>query len=210
MKKLLAIVSIIALALSSCANHNSSDSDSAENDMLSNDLRYYRLHGQVQKVVYSDTGLVIEFDKDGKLVSFNGYNPFCETKEDNDSTSNVYAPSSFIRDEEGRISIIKTATTVNNYTWENGLVVMDEGEGENMKWTCSYEHDANGNAIYEYDVYTDNLGKELSRGTTSYTILNTDDHGNWIERSAKYTPDHVTADDRESGPFHQKREIIYY
>lgn len=208
MKRIFTIVSILALVLASCGN-NADDKQSDE--MQSADLCFYRLHGPVYRVTYADTGLQYEFDKDGNLTLFNGYNPFeVEGARDTDSLGNVYETHAFLRNDEGRIIQIKGANTENNYTWENGLVVADEGQGDGMKWKCSYEHDANGNAIYEYDVYTDVLGKQLSRGTTTYTILNTDEHGNWIERSVKYVPDHATANDRESEPYNQKRKIEYY
>jgi len=211
MNKNLFLVSILALLLSACGNNQQSATDEPADPILSSDLAFYRLHGQVKKVTYSDTGLEYEFDAKGVLTSFDGKDPYLdEPKRETDSVGSVIETSVFKKNKEGQIVQILGVGSVNNYTWEDNQVVSDTGSGNGLTWNCDYEHDANGNAIYEHAEYYDVFNKKQSSGTTTYTILSKDEHGNWLERSAKYVPDATSKDEKESAPYKQVRTITYY
>lgn len=213
MRKNLLLISFLTLLLTSCGNSGQpQDSTDAPCDsIMSTDLAFYRLHGRVKTVFYTDTGLQIQFDAQGNLISFDGKDPYVETaKIEKDSLGNEVEYSAFKKNKQGQIVQILGVGSVNTYTWENGQVVGDTGSGQGMTWNCTYENDAQGNAIFDHAQYNDVFNNVKSSGTTTYTILARDSHGNWLERSAKYVPDTPSDEDKESSPYKQTRTITYY
>jgi len=210
MSKKLFLVSLLALVLASCGNSTSNNVEEPCDSILSSDLAFYRLHGQVKKVTYVDTGLEYEFDAKGVLTSFDGKDPYlAEPQRDEDSLGVVVESSVFKKNNEGQIVQILGVGSVNNYTWEDKLVVGDTGSGNGLTWNCTYEHDQYGNALYEHAEYYDVFNKQQTSGTTTYTILSKDEHGNWIERSAKYVPDATSKGEKERA-YRQTRTITYH
>lgn len=211
MKKLLLFLTALTLLLTSCGNSQNSGAEEPCDSIISSDLAFYRLHGKVHKVTYMEIGLEYEFDEQGNLISFLNHDPFIEEPiMETDTLGNRTEYSSFKKNQDGQIAQIIGTESVNTYTWENGLVVADEGSGNGLTWKCSYEHDANGNCIYQHAIYYDVFNKTESSGTTTYTFIVKDEHGNWLERSEKYIPDVATATNKETAPYKQTRTITYY
>lgn len=210
MKKILFLVSILALAFASCGNPQGGSEEQCDS-IMSKDLAFYRLHGKVHKVSYAEIGLEYEFDENGTLISFMGQDPYIDKPvREVDTLGNVTEYSSFKKDKDGQIIQILGVESVNTYTWEDGLVIADEGSGPGMTWSCSYEHDKYSNASYQHATYYDVFNKSESSGTTTYTILLKDEHGNWLERSEKYIPDTPSETNKETAPRKQTRTITYY
>lgn len=185
--------------------------DETCDSIYSSDLAFYRLHGPVHKVTYAEIGLEYEFDEAGNLISFLGHDPFIKKAEIvTDTLGNSTEYSAFKRNENGQIAQIFGVNSVNTYIWEDGLVIGDEGSSDGLKWICSYEHDKFGNASYQHARYIDIINNVESSGTTTYTILKKDSHGNWITRSEKYIPDTPSETNKETPPYNQSRTITYY
>lgn len=202
------VISVVTL-LSACVkaqNHKSAESKAVSNveakkqddnaNRVTYDLAFVEAHGPVHTIQYLD-GDTYVFDKNGNIVTFNGYDPF---------TADVYGQpekllNKFNRDSEGRICKVVGAMFDTDYTWEGKRIVKYVRGIESGCRTMEYHYGAKGLIEYatnttEYETYEDDDPTEVTREKEVYEYKKFDNYDNWTERT-------------ENGDL-TKRTITYY
>lgn len=155
--------------------------DDVRNDMMNRvtyDLAFYELHGPVH--VLKEEYHTITFDKDGKMISLDGYDPF---------TSDVYGEDyehsviRFHRDSKGRISEQEAWEFLERYTWNGMKMVSSRWDSEGMWGVNTYIYNADGH-LTTIKATESEIDSQPSTSTYKITYLSYDDYGNWTARKS--------------------------
>lgn len=172
---------------------------------LKADLVTFDLYGKVKRCEFGD--VTVTFTEDGKLATYNGK-----------AVSKAFA--SVKRDSKGRISKLVTDPAEGfgmEYTYgSNGRVAT---LAENLDYSgnpnSEYRYDAAGTRVGETTITGDEAGERNEKAT--FSDVKTDDHGNWISRTAKYVIKETEWDGSDDGTttsstqtVRQVRHISYY
>lgn len=146
------------------------------------DLAFFDLQGPVK----SCDGVV--FDRAGRVVTVDGIDPFSidGPYRDIDSTGEFAEYCQWSRDDQGNIACLYCVESINNYEWENGRVVGENGSGEGIDWVVKYQFNPEGRVIKLFTYYVNEEGTQELHMETHFEYLKFDDHGNWIQRNMKY------------------------
>lgn len=193
MKKVTILLATCAMFLvfGACGNsqNQKEQEDTTETTMtISPDLAYWDLQGPVKRC----NG--VEFDRLGKMVKMDGYDPFAidEPYRDFDTVTFDFAEyCKWNRNSEGQISSINCFEGSEEFTWSNGRMVEILSYFEAQKTLTVNEYDDEGHLVKRI-LYNGMEDEEVTKtdewlfSTTEYTYLEFDDHGNWTRRIAKY------------------------
>lgn len=145
------------------------------------DLAFFELHGPVKRMTerresYSHT---YEFDQKGNFVRLDGYDPF---------TVDIYSyepgeVTRYERDSQGRIVREGGYESGTEYTWKSDRVSGYEWGAESLSGTIEYQYESSTGRISSlYNTVMD-LGEITDTYYQYYTYGESDDYGNWLERS---------------------------
>ena len=154
------------------------------------DLTFCEVHGPVQSI--TQDGTTYEFDEDGSLIKFNGYDPFTA-----DPYSDFENPKTkYVRDKQGRIATMQGWESEVTYKWKDDVLVGDEWGAEAYIGSTTNTYDENGRLIKSVAKESMYDGSDATSTTSNYTYLDIDEYGNWTKR--------------KSGSMVETRTISYY
>jgi len=201
---------MLPFVFGSCDNSQNPNGNKETKDttvITSPDLTFWELKGPV-KICEE-----IEFDRQGMMVSYVGYNPFTIEKPYREIDEEGYMEefSKWERNEAGQIATITGIEGNNTYTWRDGVMVHNEGVQEATAFAADYEYDENGLLVKLIEYMRDDIGEENEGempmwSTTEYHYLEFDSHGNWIRREVSV----VYADYDTTENYEETRIIEYY
>ena len=165
------------------------------------DLVFFELQGPVKRCD------LVEFDRNGKITSVDGQDPFALEKPQRDMNDDgeVVDYCRWTRDAQGQIDSILCY----EYMWHDGRVTQVLSGYEGQLWLTDREYDADGRLVKtkQYEVVETDGPEEVNlMWVTEYTYLEFDDHGNWTRRKQTDT-DQVVEYVNET---EVSREIEYY
>ena len=202
--KLLLAACAMLLVFGACGNsqNQKENEDATEVTKTSTDLAFFDLQGPVK----SCDG--VEFDRSGRIVTVDGIDPFAidGPYRDIDTTGDVKEYCQWIRDDEGNIASLYCVESINNYEWEDGRVIGENGSGEGIDWVVKYQFNPEGRVIGICTYYVNEEGALELNIETRFEYLEFDDHGNWIRRNMKYFDVTIDYNYEEE----QTRTIEYY
>jgi hypothetical protein len=154
---------------------------------------------------------VVEFDRNGKITSVDGQDPFALEKPQRDMNDDgeVVDYCRWTRDAQGQIDSILCYEYMDEYRWHDGRVTQVLSGYEGQLWLTDREYDADGRLVKtkQYEVVETDGPEEVNlMWVTEYTYLEFDDRGNWIRRKQTDT-DQVVEYVNET---EVSREIEYY
>ena len=169
------------------------------------DLVFFDLQGPVKRCD------LVEFDRNGKITSVDGQDPFALEKPQRDMNDDgeVVDYCRWTRDAQGQIDSILCYEYVDEYRWHDGRVTQVLSGYEGQLWLTDREYDADGRLVKtkQYEVVETEGPEEVNlMWVTEYTYLEFDDRGNWIRRKQTDT-DQVVEYVNET---EVSREIEYY
>ena len=169
------------------------------------DLVFFDLQGPVKRCD------LVEFDRNGKITSVDGQDPFALEKPQRDMNDDgeVVDYCRWTRDVQGQIDSILCYEYVDEYRWYDGRVTQVLSGYEGQLWLTDREYDADGRLVKtkQYEVVETEGPEEVNlMWVTEYTYLEFDDRGNWIRRKQTDT-DQVVEYVNET---EVSREIEYY
>ena len=169
------------------------------------DLVFFELQGPVKRCD------LVEFDRNGKITSVDGQDPFALEKPQRDMNDDgeVVDYCRWTRDAQGQIDSILCYEYVDEYRWHDGRVTQVLSGYEGQLWLTDREYDADGRLVKtkQYEVVETEGPEEVNlMWVTEYTYLEFDDRGNWIRRKQTDT-DQVVEYVNET---EVSREIEYY
>ena len=169
------------------------------------DLVFFDLQGPVKRCD------LVEFDRNGKITSVDGQDPFALEKPQRDMNDDgeVVDYCRWTRDAQGQIDSILCYEYVDEYRWHDGRVTQVLSGYEGQLWLTDREYDADGRLVktMQYEVVETEGPEEVNlMWVTEYTYLEFDDRGNWIRRKQTDT-DQVVEYVNET---EVSREIEYY
>lgn len=206
--KLLLVVSAILFVFGACGNGGNEKEDTKEATVTSSpDLTYWELKGPVKTCDY------VEFDRQGKIVRVEDYDPFAleAPYRDYDTTTGMFEEyCQWTRDDQGQIASILSVESLEELTWVDGRVSESLGYYEGQLWLTKNEYDAEGNlvkqSLYNGDEDAESEEDLTLMTTTEYTYLEFDSRGNWIRRKVKSTDAVIEYVNEEE----ETRTIEYY
>lgn len=185
--KLLLAACAMLLVFGACGNgqnqkDNEGTTEATTTTAPSTDLVFFDLQGPVK----SFDG--VEFDRSGKVVTIDGIDPFTidGPYRDIDTTGEFAEYCQWSRNDEGNISSIYCVESINNFEWEDGRVIGENGSGEGIDWVVKYQYSPEGRLIEIKTYYVNEEGVQELTLITQFEYLEFDDHGNWIRRNMKY------------------------
>ena len=169
------------------------------------DLVFFDLQGPVKRCD------LVEFDRNGKITSVDGQDPFALEKPQRDMNDDgeVVDYCRWTRDAQGQIDSILCYEYMDEYRWHDGRVTQVLSGYEGQLWLTDREYDADGRLVKtkQYEVVETEGPEEVNlMWVTEYTYLEFDDRGNWIRRKQTDT-DQVVEYVNET---EVSREIEYY
>jgi hypothetical protein len=169
------------------------------------DLVFFELQGPVKRCD------LVEFDRNGKITSVDGQDPFALEKPQRDMNDDgeVVDYCRWTRDAQGQIDSILCYEYMDEYRWHDGRVTQVLSGYEGQLWLTDREYDADGRLVKtkQYEVVETDGPEEVNlMWVTEYTYLEFDDHGNWTLRKQTDT-DQVVEYVNET---EVSREIEYY
>jgi hypothetical protein len=169
------------------------------------DLVFFDLQGPVKRCD------LVEFDRNGKITSVDGQDPFALEKPQRDMNDDgeVVDYCRWTRDAQGQIDSILCYEYMDEYRWHDGRVTQVLSGYEGQLWLTDREYDADGRLVKtkQYEVVETDGPEEVNlMWVTEYTYLEFDDRGNWIRRKQTDT-DQVVEYVNET---EVSREIEYY
>jgi hypothetical protein len=169
------------------------------------DLVFFELQGPVKRCD------LVEFDRNGKITSVDGQDPFALEKPQRDMNDDgeVVDYCRWTRDAQGQIDSILCYEYMDEYRWHDGRVTQVLSGYEGQLWLTDREYDADGRLVKtkQYEVVETEGPEEVNlMWVTEYTYLEFDDRGNWIRRKQTDT-DQVVEYVNET---EVSREIEYY
>ena len=169
------------------------------------DLVFFDLQGPVKRCD------LVEFDRNGKITSVDGQDPFALEKPQRDMNDDgeVVDYCRWTRDAQGQIDSILCYEYVDEYRWHDGRVTQVLSGYEGQLWLTDREYDADGRLVKtkQYEVVETEGPEEVNlMWVTEYTYLEFDDRGNCIRRKQTDT-DQVVEYVNET---EVSREIEYY
>ena len=169
------------------------------------DLVFFDLQGPVKRCD------LVEFDRNGKITSVDGQDPFALEKPQRDMNDDgeVVDYCRWTRDAQGQIDSILCYEYVDEYRWHDGRVTQVLSGYEGQLWLTDREYDADGRLVKtkQYEVVETEGPEEVNlMWVTEYTYLEFDDRGNWTRRKQTDT-DQVVEYVNET---EVSREIEYY
>ncbi len=169
------------------------------------DLVFFDLQGPVKRCD------LVEFDRNGKITSVDGQDPFALEKPQRDMNDDgeVVDYCRWTRDAQGQIDSILCYEYEDEYRWHDGRVTQVLSGYEGQLWLTDREYDADGRLVKtkQYEVVETEGPEEVNlMWVTEYTYLEFDDRGNWIRRKQTDT-DQVVEYVNET---EVSREIEYY
>lgn len=210
-KSLLAACAVL-LVFGACGNGqnpNGKEDNTETTVTTSPDLAYFDLQGPVK----SCDG--VEFDRSGRIVSMDGYDPFAidEPYRDYDTMTFEFAEyCKWSRDDQGQISSITCFEGLEEITWSDGRVAESMSYFESQKTLFVNEYDAEGRLVKQTlysgmeDEDVESKDDSMLFATNEYTYLEFDSHSNWIRRNVKWSDassDYVNEEE-------ETRTIEYY
>lgn len=199
MKRISILLYFAALfVLSACVSNKKGAEP--EQELITPDLAFFNVKGPVHLLADSTFGHLCEFDKDGKLLTIDGRDPFTEEilREYNEETGAMIEHPLLVRDSLGQISQRMTIESETKYTLNEGHIVAETGAEADMLWTNDYEYDAEGRLAKE-TIRIWSIDEEPEQGetqTNEYTYETFDSFGNWTTR--------------KNGDKVERRAITYY
>lgn len=148
------------------------------------DLAFFELHGPVKTLKCGTYEThTYKFDEEGNLEKIDGYNPF---------TVDIYSsgyenPIRYSRNSRGQITEEQGWESQRIYTWNGEHLSRSEGGAEGYSSTISYHYDGRGFMTYEDCNSEWYGGEECETYHISYTYIEIDHYGNWVERTAVYS-----------------------
>ena len=169
------------------------------------DLVFFELQGPVKRCD------LVEFDRNGKITSVDGQDPFALEKPQRDMNDDgeVVDYCRWTRDAQGQIDSILCYEYMDEYRWHDGRVTQVLSGYEGQLWLTDREYDADGRLVKtkQYEVVETDGPEEVNlMWVTEYTYLEFDDRGNWTRRKQTDT-DQVVEYVNET---EVSREIEYY
>ncbi|MDO4511545.1 MAG: hypothetical protein Q4B68_06995 [Bacteroidales bacterium] len=157
------------------------------------DRTYLEVHGPVHTVALEENPCFV-FDEAGKLVEYDGYDPFKSDIYNQGNYDDIdFTVIHLKRDKQGRITEEGGWEWGTTYTWKDDRIVTEMwGEG-GMYGKYTFHYDADGRLISK----TGEEGEELDESSATkvkFVYTKRDRYGNWIEnrKGDEVTKRHIT------------------